>query len=107
MRRPPPECPGMTESDTPAEEGIPYGTRLGQVAESGGDGTAVVFVSEDGGEQTISWRQLDVRSNQLARVLAQRGLGIGDRLAVCLRNSVEHLLAGFAAWKVGATVVPM
>jgi bile acid-coenzyme A ligase len=89
------------------EEGIPYGTRLRQVAESGGDATAVVFVAEDGGEQTITWRELDVRSNQMARALAQRGLGVGDPLAVCLRNSLEHLLAGFAGWKVGATVVPV
>ncbi len=58
-------------------------------------------------EQTITWRQLDLRSNQLAHVFAQRGLGVGDRLAVCLRNSLEHLLAGFAGWKVGATVVPV
>ena len=38
---------------------------------------------------------------------AERGLGVGDRLAVCLRNSPEHLLACFAGWKVGATVVPV
>ncbi len=82
----------------PVEEGIPYGTRLGQVAKSGGDGTAVIFVAEDGGEKTITWRQLELRSNQLARVLADRGLGVGDPLAVCLRNSLEHLLAGFAGW---------
>ena len=97
----------MTGSVTPVEEGVPYGTRLGQVAESGGDDTAVVFVAEDGGEQTITWRQLERRSNQLARVLADRGLGVGEPLAVCLRNSLEHLLAGFAGWKVGATVVPV
>ena len=28
-------------------------------------------------------------------------------MAICLRNSVEHLVAGFAGWKVGAVVVPM
>jgi bile acid-coenzyme A ligase len=97
----------VTRSVTPGEVGVPYGTRLGQVAESGGDGTAVIFVAEDGGEQTITWRQLELRSNQLARVLADRGLGLGDPLAVCLQNSLEHLLAGFAGWKVGATVVPV
>jgi bile acid-coenzyme A ligase len=89
------------------EEGIPYGTRLHQVAEAGGDRTAVVLVAEDGTETEASWRELDIRSNQLAHVLAGRGLGVGDTLAVCLRNSVEHLLAGFAGWKVGATVVPV
>ena len=71
------------------------------MAEIGGDGTAVIFVAEDGGEQTITWRELDRRSNQLARVLADRGLGVGDRLAVCLRNSLEHLLAGSPAGRWG------
>jgi bile acid-coenzyme A ligase len=91
----------------PEEVGIPYGTRIGQVAEAGGDATAVVFVSEGGAEQTISWRDLDVRSTQVAHLLADRGLGVGDPLAVCLRNSIEHLLVGLAGWKVGATVVPV
>ncbi len=86
---------------------VPYGTRLGQLADELGDATAVTFVDVDGGEQTISWRQLDTRSTQLAHVLAQRGLGVGDRLAVGLPNSLEHLYAGYAGWKVGATVVPV
>jgi bile acid-coenzyme A ligase len=91
----------------PEEAGIPYGTRLGQVAAAGGDDVAVIFVAEDGSERTLSWRQLDDRSTQLAHLFAERGLGVGDRLAVGLRNSPEHLLAGFAGWKVGATVVPV
>ena len=57
--------------------------------------------------RTITWRELERRSNQMAHVLADQGLGVGDRLAVCLRNSPEHLLTSFAGWKVGATVVPM
>jgi len=86
---------------------VPYGTRLGQLAEELGDATAVTFVDVDGGEQTISWRQLEIRSTQLAHVFSQRGLGLGDRLAVSLPNSIEHLLSGFAGWKLGATVVPV
>jgi bile acid-coenzyme A ligase len=90
-----------------ADDAVPYGTRLGQLAETLGEATAVIFVDVDGGEHTVSWRELDTRSNQLAHVLAERGLGVGDRLAVGLPNSIEHLYAGFAGWKVGATVVPV
>ena len=54
-----------------------------------------------------TWRELDTRSTQLAHVFAREGLGLGDRLAVSLPNSLDHLLAGFAGWKVGATVVPV
>jgi bile acid-coenzyme A ligase len=88
-------------------DAVPYGTRLGQVAEELGEAAAVTFVDVDGGEQTISWQELDRRSTQLAHVFARHGLGVGDRLAVSLPNSPEHLLAGFAGWKVGATVVPV
>ena len=72
-------------------DAVPYGTRLGQLAEELGDATAVTFVDVDGVEQAVSWRQLDTRSTQLAHVLAERGLGVGDRLAVGLPNSLEHL----------------
>lgn len=95
----------MTTAATTNEVGIPYGTRLSQVAEAGGDGTALIFATEDGSERTMSWQELDQGSTRLARVLARRGLGVGSRLAVCLRNSPEHLLAGFAGWKLGATLV--
>jgi len=97
-------------SSAPTEvegDAVPYGTRLGQLADERGDDVALTFVDEQGGEQTATWRWLDTRSTQLAHVFAQKGLGVGDRLAVSLPNSVEHLLAGFAGWKVGATVVPV
>ncbi len=90
-----------------AGDGVPYGTRIGQVADQRGGAIAVVFAAEDGSERAIPWNELDVRSTQLAHVFAARGLGLGDHLAVCLRNSPEHLLSCFAGWKVGATVVPM
>ncbi len=93
--------------DADDRDAVPYGTRLGQLAEELGDATAVTFVDVDGGEQTMTWRQLDTRSTQLAHVLAEQGLGLGDRLAVSLPNSLESLLAGFAGWKAGATVVPV
>ena len=91
----------------PPGDGVPYGTRIDQMAAEHGDSTAVIFASEDGAERTVSWREITLRSNQLAHVFAARGLGVGDHLAVCLRNSPEHLFASFAGWKVGATVVPM
>jgi bile acid-coenzyme A ligase len=89
------------------EEGIPYGTRLHQVAEPRRDEVAIVFVAEDGDERLVSWGEVDDRSTQLARVLSDQGLAAGDSLAISLKNSPEHLFTCFAGWKVGATVVPM
>ncbi len=88
-------------------EGTPYGTRIHQVAMEHPDRTAVLFSAEDGSERAVSWRELDDRSTQLARVLADHGMQIGDYLSICLKNSPEHLIACFAGWKVGAVVIPM
>lgn len=91
----------------PMGEGIPYGTQIGRIAQGNPDGVGVIFVSEDGAEREITWRELDEGSTQLAHVLRGEGLGRGDFLAICLRNSPEHLMSCFAGWKVGAVVVPM
>ncbi len=91
----------------PVEGGVPYGTQIHNVAEELGDSVAVVFAAEDGSDREVSYRELDERSSQLAHVLAQRGMRAGEYLAVSLRNSPEHLMACFAGWKVGATVIPM
>jgi len=87
--------------------GVSYGTMIQRVADQLGDRTAIVFAAEDGSQRAVGYKELDERSTQLARVFADRGLGVGDYLAVCLRNSPEHLIACFAGWKVGAVPVPM
>ena len=91
----------------PAEGGLPYGARLHQMAEPRREEVAVVFVAEDGHERLVTWGEVDDRSTQVARVLAEEGLAAGDSLAIALKNSPEHLFTCFAGWKVGATVVPM
>ena len=94
----------MTSAAAP---GVPFGTKLHQVAEANPDGPGIIFAAEDGSERTVTFGELDRRSTQLARVLMSRGLTVGDFMAVCLRNSPEHLVATFAGWKAGAVVVPM
>ena len=54
----------------------------------------------------FTWPALHRRSSQLADALASRGLGLGDRLGIGLRNSPQFLLAAFAGWKLGAVPVP-
>lgn len=89
------------------EDGVPYGIQIRRVAEAHPGEVAMIFAAEDGSEREVTWDELDRRSTQVARVLAEQGLSRGDILAVCLRNSPEHLMACFAAWKLGAVVVPM
>jgi bile acid-coenzyme A ligase len=55
----------------------------------------------------LTWRHLDERSNQVARAIAARGVGAGDRVGLELPNSVGMVEAVLGAWKVGAAPVPV
>jgi bile acid-coenzyme A ligase len=88
-------------------DAIPFGSRIRQLGEERPDETAIVFVSEAGDDRLVPWSELDARSTQIARALAARGLGEGDRLGIKLHNSPEHIFTTFAGWKLGAVVVPV
>ena len=57
--------------------------------------------------QTWTFGELDIRSNRLAHLLKQRGLGQGDRLAVYLANRVELVDLYLACLKAGLLFVPI
>lgn len=86
---------------------VSNGRRLTELAEQYGEQTALVQVARGGAERTISWRELERRANQVARLLAGRGVGQGSTVAVALVNSGEHFFSTFATWKLGATVLPL
>src|SRR5579871_6994415 len=67
----------------------------------------MVFVAVDGTERPFTTAQLEARANQMGRALAARGVGVGDRVGLELRNSPELVSALFGAWKVGAAPVPI
>jgi carnitine-CoA ligase len=55
----------------------------------------------------LTARDVDSRSNRLARALAGRGVQPGDRVATLLENGPEQVLSFFAALKLGAVQVPI
>ncbi|MDQ6797396.1 MAG: condensation domain-containing protein, partial [Actinomycetota bacterium] len=68
---------------------------------------ALAFVVEGGGELSYgSWEQ---RSNSLARGLSRRGVGAGDRVALCFENRhwVSYAIACAGVAKLGAVAVPL
>jgi bile acid-coenzyme A ligase len=81
--------------------------RIRELSAERPDEQAFWHVASDGGEQAFTWRQLERRSSQLAGALAERGLTVGDRLGIGLRNSPQFVLSAFAAWLLGAVPVPM
>src|SRR5262249_22205334 len=56
------------------------------------------------GARAVTHAELDERTNRLARGLAGRGLGRGDRVAVLARNCLEYLEIELAAAKIGVIV---
>ena len=53
--------------------------------------------------QTLSWLELEQRTNRLARVYQQRGVTQDDLVTIALANSIEFYESAIAVWKLGAT----
>lgn len=71
------------------------------------DEIAVEAADDAGVPITFTFGALDARSNQLARALRVRGVGVGDRVALLLPNGVAFIDTFLAALKLGAIVVPV
>ncbi|MFQ6399205.1 condensation domain-containing protein, partial [Nocardia sp. KC 131] len=92
----------LTHSGTPATTPTTLAELLTTAAAQDPDATAIVF---DG--QQLNYRELDERSNGLARVLTQRGIGPEDVVAIGLPRSPESVLAVWAVTKSGAAFLPI
>lgn len=61
---------------------------------------------EHEGDQ-ISWRDLDLQTNRLARAYQALGVKPDDFVTIALPNGIAFFEACFATWKVGATPQPV
>lgn len=68
---------------------------------------ALTHVAQNGAADDWSFGDLKAASDRLATVLRARGLGKGDRIAVLLGQGPEVLITHFAAYKLGAVVLPL
>jgi fatty-acyl-CoA synthase/long-chain acyl-CoA synthetase len=80
---------------------------LGMHAQAKLDALAVIDDRPDGTTHTLTWRQLDEQSNQLAHVLLDHGAGPGGKIVWCGQNSIGVVLLANAARRIGATAVPL
>ena len=55
---------------------------------------------------TIDYERLEEDSNAFAGALASIGVKARDRVAICLPNCPQFLIAEFGAWKIGAIACP-
>ncbi|HEV7979599.1 amino acid adenylation domain-containing protein, partial [Amycolatopsis sp.] len=91
---------GLTESPTEAPAVLPV--LFDRQANRLPGKTAVVF--ED---TALSYRDLDRRSSAVAAYLADRGIGRGDLVGVCLDRSADLVVALLGVLKSGAAYVPL
>lgn len=66
------------------------------------DAVAVAF-----GDQELTYRQLDLRANQLARYLQGRGVGPEVFVGLCMQRSVDMVVAILGILKAGGAYVPL
>jgi bile acid-coenzyme A ligase len=57
--------------------------------------------------KSLTWAQLEARTNRLARAYAELGVGQDDFVTIALPNCIEFFEACFATWKLGATPQPI
>jgi long-chain acyl-CoA synthetase len=57
--------------------------------------------------RTVTWEELDRRSDAFAAALAGLGVAKGDRVALLLPNCPQFLIGELGAWKAGAILVPL
>ncbi len=58
-------------------------------------------------EHIISYGEINQLSNSMAAALRALGLGLKDRIIIDLQNVPQFPIATYAAWKLGAIVVPL
>ncbi len=59
------------------------------------------------GDDVVSYREANARSDSLAGALRRFGLGPGERVGVLMPNCPQLLESMFATWKAGGCVVPL
>lgn len=83
------------------------GARLTQLASERPDEIALIVERWEGGDEQLSWRQLEQWANRLAHCLAERAVGPQSFVVINLPNGIEHIVAAQAVYKLGACPMPI
>lgn len=59
------------------------------------------------GDRRLTYGEARAAANRLANALVAQGLGVGDRVAILSKNSLEYVLLYFACSKAGVVPVPL
>jgi acetyl-CoA synthetase len=72
-----------------------------------GDAVAFTVVEADGSSSDLTFAELRERSQRVAGLLAELGVGVGDRVATLMGKSVDLVTTLLGIWRVGAVHVPL
>lgn len=86
---------------------VSIAARLRELAATAPDQVLYTHLGLDGVDREVTNAELSRRAHQVAAVLADRGVGVGHRVSIGLRNSPEFAFCTFACWLLGATPVPV
>ncbi len=97
--------------------GVPFGelrlpfTSIGELlreqADAHPDKPYLIFYDDDGSRSEYSYGEFRARVVRAAAYMAARGITAGHRIAVVAHNHADTVVQYFAAWWLGATVVPV
>jgi len=86
---------------------LTFGARIRQFADESPDEIAVASVDLAGRVRSLSWRELDRRSNQMARLIRAHSPYASRFVLIAVPNGIDHVLLALAAWKLGACALPL
>ena len=71
------------------------------------DDEFIVFYDESGSKDRLTYSEFARKVYQTANLLRSKGIGIEDRIATISNNHINTVIQYYAAWSLGATVVPI
>ena len=87
---------------------VSVGRQIESIAQTKPNEIAVIEISKDDTEvKTATWKDLYLKSNQLAWLLKEEGITNTSTVMICLPNTIAHILCIYAAWKNGACYLPI
>lgn len=87
---------------------VSTGRQIESIANTKPNEIAIIEINkEDTCVKTITWRDLYIKSNQLAWLFKEQGVTDKSTVMVCLPNTIGNILCAYAAWKNGACYMPV
>lgn len=71
------------------------------------DDNYIVFYPDKSEKISLNYKEFTDKVFRTANLLKAHGIGVGDRVATVSHNHINTVIQYFAAWSLGATVVPI